>query len=86
MYGCKHEKDAKEMYAKTLAKDHGNFKVARSKPVVNSAYPFSGASPDEIISCDFCGKGVREIKCHQEYIRDKSVQPRIHTVNHILQK
>ena len=25
-------------------------------------------------------------KCYQEYIRDKSVQPRIRTVNHILQK
>ena len=31
MYGCKPEKDAKEMYVKTLAKsDHRNFRVARS--------------------------------------------------------
>lgn len=40
MYGCKHEKDPKEMYVKTLAKHHGNFKVARSGLVVNPTYPF----------------------------------------------
>ena len=46
MYGCKHEKDAKEMYVKTLAKDHGNFKIARSGLVVDPAFSFFGASPD----------------------------------------
>ena len=45
MYGCKHEKDVKGMYVKTLAKDHGNFKVARSGLVVDPAFPFFGASP-----------------------------------------
>ena len=52
MYGCKQEKDAKEMYVKTLVKDNGNFKVTRSGLVVDPAYPFFGASPDWIISCD----------------------------------
>ena len=63
MYGCKHEKDAKEMYVKTLVKDNGNFRVTRRGLVVDLAYPFFGASPDWIISCDCCGKGVLEIKC-----------------------
>ena len=52
MYGCKQEEDAKEMYVKTLVKDNGNFKVTRSGLVVDPAYPFFGASPDWIISCD----------------------------------
>ena len=79
MYGCKHEKDAKEMYVKTLAKDHENFKVARNGIVVDPAYPFFGASPDAIIICDCCGKGVLEIKCPFT-CKDKAIfagQPRI---------
>ena len=55
--------DAQEMYSKTLAKHHGNFKVARSGLVVDPAYPFFGASPDGVVSCDCCGKGMLEIKC-----------------------
>ena len=64
MYECKHEKDAKEMYVKILAKDRANFKVARSGLVVDLAFPFFGASPDGIISCNCCGKGVLEISAH----------------------
>ena len=38
-------------------------KVARSGLVVGPAYLFFGASPDGIVSCDCCRKGVLEIKC-----------------------
>ena len=60
------------MYVKTLAKHHRSFKVARSGLVVDPAYPFFGASPDGIVSCDCSGKGVLAIKCPFT-CKDKSV-------------
>ena len=30
---------------------------------VDVQYPYMGASPDGIINCECCGKGVLEIKC-----------------------
>lgn len=31
--------------------------------VINPLYPHLGASPDGVITCDCCGRGVLEIKC-----------------------
>ena len=31
--------------------------------MVHPCYPHLGASPDGIVTCDCCGKGVLEIKC-----------------------
>ena len=35
--------------------------------VISSDYPFLGASPDGLVSCDCCGEGLVEIKCPFRY-------------------
>ena len=42
---------------------HQGFTVAESGLFVHPDMPFIGASPDRIISCDCCGKGILEVKC-----------------------
>jgi len=37
--------------------------VSNSGLVINPQWPYIGASPDGIVECDCCGKGVLEIKC-----------------------
>ncbi len=41
--------------------------------IINTSYPHMGASPDGLINCDCCGKGVIEIKCPYTCV-DKSFQ------------
>ena len=43
---------------------HDTTFVSNSGLVVSTERPFLGASPDGIIQCSCCGKGVLEIKCH----------------------
>ena len=62
-YGSKNEKKASEMYYKTTVKDHLDFKLSESGLVINPKWPFVGASPDGVVSCHCCGKGVLEVKC-----------------------
>ena len=63
-WGCKHEKVAKEMYLKRQLENHHNLEVKDSGLCINTQWPFIGASPDGIISCQ-ChdDTGVLEIKC-----------------------
>ena len=47
-----------------ISKDcHANLKIGCCGLVVHPCYPHLGASPDGIVICDCCGKGVLEIKC-----------------------
>lgn len=62
-YGCKHEKQAKERYCANIKKRHTKFEVHDSGLVLNPKWPYIGASPDGIISCECCGRGTLEIKC-----------------------
>jgi len=62
-WGCKHEKKARDLYYKLTAQYHCNLQIADSGLVINTNWPFIGASPDGIVSCDCHGKGVVEIKC-----------------------
>ena len=62
-WGCKHEKQAQEMYLTANKLKHNDLSVAESGLVINSQWPFIGASPDGVINCTCCGKGVLEIKC-----------------------
>ena len=77
-YGSKNEKKARELYYKTSVKDHIDFQLSESGLVINPKWPFIGASPDGVISCSCCGKGVLEIKCpysHQNaHIQDAASQ------------
>ena len=62
-WGCKHEKSAKEYYVKHLQGQHGNVTLAKSGLVINPKWPYLGASPDGVVTCSCCGKGVLKIKC-----------------------
>ena len=72
-WGCDHEKTAIEKYSEVMADKHTNFTVKDSGFIISTKYPFIGASPDGIVSCDCCGTGVLEIKC-PFCIKDKMVQ------------
>lgn len=50
-------------YQHSTQQHHNNFSITICGLVVHVDYPFMGASPDGIISCTCCGKGVLEIKC-----------------------
>ena len=42
---------------------HADVTVSKSGLCVDIAHPFLGATPDDIVSCGCCEKGVLEIKC-----------------------
>ncbi|KAH6947344.1 hypothetical protein HPB50_018470 [Hyalomma asiaticum] len=62
-WGLDHEKDAFEAYKAKEANKHHGFLCQRSGMHLSTAHPFIGASPDAIVSCSCCGKGVVEFKC-----------------------
>ena len=61
-WGCEHEKQAREAYRKKMESVHENFQIFDSGLWTNKDFPFLGASPDGIVSCDCCGIGLCEIK------------------------
>ena len=62
-WGCKHEKSARDKYVKAQKSKHRNLRVQDSGLVINPLWPFIGATPDGILSCTCCGRGMLEIKC-----------------------
>ena len=62
-WGCKHEQKARELYYKKAVLSHDNLEITDSGLVINPQWPFVGASPDGIITCKCCGRGVLELKC-----------------------
>lgn len=61
-WGCKHEKEARAAYQKKMESMHVNFHIVDSGLWINKDFPYLGASPDGIVSCDCCGIGLCEIK------------------------
>lgn len=70
MWGCEHEKVALESYIKKSG-HHTDIVVSESGLVIDASYPHMGASPDGIVTCACCGRGVIEIKCPYS-CRDKT--------------
>ena len=62
-WGCTHEQNAIEAYTKVAKESHEGFEVSVAGLFIDEKWPFVGASPDAIITCKCCGKGVLEIKC-----------------------
>ena len=58
-YGCKHEPQARQKYA-DIATSHSDFSLSSRGFVISTASPFIGASPDGLVSCSCCGKGICE--------------------------
>lgn len=61
-WGIAHEEAALTKYKQSYY-DHRDVSVEQCGLVINSDYPFMGASPDGLVSCQCCGNGVVEIKC-----------------------
>ncbi len=62
-WGCKHEKQARQAYHGKMLESHHKFSVADAGLTINPEWPFLGASPDGVVNCHCCSKGVVEIKC-----------------------
>ena len=72
-WGCKHETEARKMYERISKAHHKDFKVIENGLFINPQWPFIGESPDGIISCQCCTRGVLEIKCPYCH-REESVE------------
>ena len=62
-WGRDHESCAREEYKRQVQSQHQEFSLVTTGLHVNPLFPHLGASPDGLISCKCCGKGVLEIKC-----------------------
>ena len=71
-WGCDHENVAMQIYRRNAGQQHTDLVVSVSGLVIHTSYPHMGASPDGIVQCTCCGKGVIEIKCPYS-CRDKSL-------------
>ena len=72
MWGREHEADARSAYATIAAPAHDNFTLTECRLIVNEQCQYLAASPDGLILCRCCGKGVLEIKCPFAF-RDKMI-------------
>ncbi|XP_048734036.1 uncharacterized protein LOC125650107 isoform X2 [Ostrea edulis] len=72
-WGIDTEEECRQAFASHQKGNHLNFKCQLSGFVIDPTHPFLGVSPDGMISCDCCGKGVLEIKCPYKH-RDISVE------------
>ena len=73
LWGCQHENIARSLYFESMSKCHENFKIEKSGFHISKEFPFIGASPDALVSCDCCGSGCMEIKC-PFCSRDKTIK------------
>ena len=62
-FGRRHEADALRMYNDSMKSTHTLFELKSCGLFLDVDNPYIGASPDGIISCSCCGKGVVEVKC-----------------------
>ena len=73
--GIKHgkamEPHAKKEYKSIISVGHKQFKSNECGLFIDKEYSFLGASPDLVISCACCGKGICEIKA-PESIKDQT--------------
>ena len=62
-WGTSKEKIARKRYVRKNKSSHINFQCQDPELFVSQAYPYLGARPDGVISCNCCGEGMLEIKC-----------------------
>jgi len=65
-WGLRKEIVALDKYKESVS-DHHNVSVSQCGLVIHTEFPYLAASPDALVSCDCCGKGVVEIKCPYKY-------------------
>ena len=62
-WGIEKESIARREYEKLMKPSHSSFTVETTGLHICRNYPYLGASPDGLISCTCCGRGILEIKC-----------------------
>lgn len=62
-WGCQHEDEAVRCYTDSAQKNHDGLEVSKAGFVIDVDRPYIGASPDRLLNCKCCGKGVLEVKC-----------------------
>ena len=70
--GQKQEKLALSRYENSQSQHHESLKISASGLILNPKWPFLGASPNGIVNCSCCSKGILEIKCPYKH-RGKSI-------------
>ena len=63
MWGITNEEKAKLEYKLQARNCHRDLDIDNTGLHINPKFPHLGASPDGLLSCSCCGKGVLEIKC-----------------------
>ncbi len=53
---------------------YGNLQVESCGLMIGPSFSYLGATPDGIVTCDCCGKGVLEVKCPYQCRADLSFQ------------
>jgi hypothetical protein len=80
IWGCQHEREARQKYSLMLSQSHHNFTSSDSGFFIHPDHPYLGASPDALVNCLCCGEGICEIKCcphcHRNDKIDESVNDR----------
>ena len=62
-WGISNEDEARKDYLEAAQQKHVDLHCSTAGLHVNPTYPHLGATPDGIVTCDCCGKGLIEIKC-----------------------
>ena len=62
-YGREMETIAKAFYLEIFKKSHKDVKYHERGPFIHETKQFLGASPDLLVKCSCCGKGILEVKC-----------------------
>ena len=84
-WGCVHEETARKAYFDIYRTKHKMAAISKIGLVLHPKYPFMGASPDGLIECKCCGKGVLEVKCPYS-CRDKSFSEKMEANNVFLEQ
>ncbi|CAN7941855.1 unnamed protein product [Ixodes pacificus] len=62
-WGLEHEDDAVASYVDVMVKNHTNYTHRKTGVYLSTQHPYIAASPDSLVCCACCGKGVVEVKC-----------------------
>ena len=66
-YGKEMELIAQESFTEYISKHHEHVLVREMGLHVHPNYPYSGASPDDIVCCSCHGESLPEVKCSFKY-------------------
>ncbi|XP_061695959.1 uncharacterized protein LOC133511237 [Syngnathoides biaculeatus] len=62
-WGCKHEETARTEYENLMESKHTGFTIRECGLFIDATFPFIGASPYALVTCDCCESWILEIKC-----------------------